>query len=368
MPVTQYRTLTYIPSHDYNMYTVDHYNASTDSPKVNGKLSLQSNPHTFYHRQLEEVVRMGGASPLSMDATSGVFRDDVGLRTRLTNEALARFTGDVRKHNASLGVTLATYRQSSEMIVDRSRKIASAFEKADPEITKRVKRLNRRRIITEFDKARASDVLETMFGWAPLVQDIQDSLGALGRSPADLRWISRSREGDWSFSDKDGPDSYDVTMLDRGSGTARVTVSGRCRIDSQNTHLINRLGLLNLPGVAWDLVPWSFVVNMFTNMGQMVNSITDLVGVSVLDGSTTFSTTGKRTKTQLCGPLTPFGWANSLSANTVSERTKSRTLGIPTPQFMWRTPDLDVGLAAIAISLLVQRLQKFDRILKSTRY
>jgi hypothetical protein len=136
------------------------------------------------------------------------------------------------------------------------------------------------------------------------------------------------------------------------------------RITNPNLFLANRLGLLNLPGVAWDLIPWSFVVNMFTNMGQMVNSLTDFVGVEVSNGSSTRVADLERYHLCMAG-FAPGQYATSGQAHSkVHEKQRRRSVGgIPTPSFQFRLPELNLELAGIAIALILQKMSRIQQIL-----
>jgi hypothetical protein len=46
-------------------------------------------------------------------------------------------------------------------------------------------------------------------------------------------------------------------------------------------YLLSQLGLANPAAVAWELVPFSFVVDWFTDAGTFINSFTDFLGCSV---------------------------------------------------------------------------------------
>jgi hypothetical protein len=275
----------------------------------------------------------------------------------LTNEALARFTGKVRKHNANLGVTVASWKQSSDMIRDRSQRIANIFDRR----IKAVGKMSPEKLRRIRAQGTASAFLEGEFGWRPLLDDIQAGLGTLARNPPDSQWIRSSAHADvpWTYSTV-GNTGLSAWLKQDALEKYLVTISGQVTIESQNAFLANRLGLLNLPGVAWDLIPWSFVVNMFTNMSQMVNSLTDFCGVTVISSSTTQSVLADIRQQVLDNP------ANSTYVGSCGSRLRikyrRRTLGLPTPKFQWRVPDLNLELAAIASALVVQKLNRLNRL------
>jgi hypothetical protein len=276
--------------------------------------------------------------------------------TRLSNEALARFTGKVRKHNASLGVTIASWRQASEMIHSRSEKIATVFDRH----VRLARKLTSRQKDKILLKNTANAFLEGEFGWVPLVEDIQKGIGALGQNPMPQYFSATSRGVDIKEFNNFNNNNLTIWTKRLQEEQWRVRVSGRMIVESENAWVSNRLGLLNLPGVAWDLVPWTFVVNMFTNMGQMVNSLTDFAGMEIDLTSTTVSLYAQA-QAYVYGNKT-WGYAGT-GWNQCFDRHKKRTLGLPVPKFMWRVPELNLELLAIAAALPLQRLKTLTRVL-----
>lgn len=345
-----------------NWTTIQHLDSSTSSPRgPDGQLALRANPHTW-DRRTSGLPSGWGFSPSGPwvipdymgDAARDRYSDITGRSVMIsaTNEAIARFTGKVRKHNANLGVTLGSWKQSQNMIIDRSRAIASIFDRRIR--TVRTMSQQQRRRIRAQDTASA--YLEGVFGWVPLVDDIKAALGTLCRNPPDTQWVKSAV----ILTDKVNriqTDNSTWQVLTEEDLVYRCTVSGRVTIVNQNLFLLNRLGLLNLPGVAWDLVPWSFVVNMFTNLGQMVNSLTDFVGVQIDNSSTTRSVNA--TLRISSRPYPGSGYTGNW--RVLQKYTyRVRGAGVPTPTFQWRVPNLDLGLVAIAAALPLQRINKLN--------
>lgn len=343
--------------------TLYHTDVSTSSPKVNGKLRLRANVHRWDHRRQVEFVYtpeffFRGAPydtqimMMNSDLKSAVFDQTV-------NKALYRFTSKVRSNSSSLGVTLATAGQARDMIVDRAVKLNSIMDAKLSELTRKRSRRQRHNQIKNFAMGRASDYLEWVFGWLPLVHDIEDALGVLG-DDFPTRYVSAKATATVVSSGSFTGSSYAYDSWIRTEFQIRCSISGFVSVSNPNLFLANRLGLLNIPGVAWDVIPWSFVVNMFTNMGQIVNSITDFVGLDMTDCSTTRS--GIATRTHKCaagsapGQYPTQGYAQSVCTEVI----KYRTLGTPVPTFQWRAKELDMGLASIAIALLVQKTNKLN--------
>lgn len=346
------------------------YRSWERSPRRDGKLLLISNPYQLQHRQIESFEKHPQMTLGCSDWTGASFPYGPAPGSPelapLRNQAIARLTGRVRQHNANLGVTLASWKQSRDMIVDRSQKVAKAFARVADRHYDEYKKMSPKQRSAKrrkLSRDRASDFLEGEFGWKPLVDDIQAGLGALAQTPHE-RWISASATGAFLWSENLIRPTEFTNRRTHEEGNFRVNVGCKCSFENPNVFLANRLGLLNLPGVAWDLIPWSFVVNMFSNAGQMVNSITDFVGVSTWDVCMTETVFIRQQLT-----LESTALANSRgslgSAHMVKwkrEKTRVRMSQFPKPTFQLKCPELNLELAGIAISLLLQKARSIHRL------
>lgn len=342
---------------------VNHYHDYNTSSKVNGVLQLRPQALVWQHRTMSTYDRDPPGSILdAIDATNAPTANwpyDLVNWTSLYNEAYARFKTKARKGNANLGVSLASYGQSRKMVIDRATKLSGMFR----EVELNVRRMPAHKRRYALYKGTASNVLEGFFGWAPLVSDIQSAMEAL-TAPIPDGWMSGRKRAsiDLGTVTKAGSGSTARTQRRRRVGYANVTLNARVVLTNPNLYLANRLGLLNLPGVAWDLVPWSFVVNMFTNMNAIVSSYTDFVGLSLSGINRTDTSFVKMSDWQTFD--TKFGWAHSETTHYTKERILLSDT--PPPTFKLRVPQFDLSLGAIALSLVVQRIDSIDRILRST--
>lgn len=140
--------------------------------------------------------------------------------------------------------------------------------------------------------------LEYWFGWAPTVSDIGNALEVLC-SP-----IPDSYKAWGGYLSRLPPRS----VYNGSAGSfAQVTQSGelgmlqmvKYRVSNQNLLLLNRLGLINLPASAWEWLPFSFVVDWFFKLGNVIESFTDFVGIDVLESQ--FTANVKFTSSWLTG-------------------------------------------------------------------
>jgi hypothetical protein len=242
------------------------------------------------------------------------------------------------------------------MIVNRFRHLQRTLDSSIGFLEKNpgaVKRLRRDR------EPLANQVLETEFGWRPLFADVHSALFTVCKDGVPPQYItSRAKRRIYV---RNSVVTSDSKGFDEWAGSASLTYSARVLVTNPNLWMLNRLGLINPATVAWDLIPWSFVVNMFLNVNQMINSITDEIGLDVAEQTIT-RTSKLLLTTDRRGTTDKRGFAVS----TRNIKTKSRTLGTPLkPHFEARLPELNWELCLIAGSLVVQKFQKINNIIRA---
>lgn len=291
---------------------------------------------------------------------------ELGVATAEGREALSMMTsrlvqmGNFTRHLARGNVGLAAadlgiYRRGSsrkgtDRLPPRIRAMISGHEASN----------------TRRDVARgfSSLYLEFHFGWAPLVNDIHDAMKVLDkpfktfRARGSATGVIPDRSAIPTHNWEDTDWRYSETR--EGSYKQRVMVQGDVVITNPNLAMMQQLGILNPAVIAWELVPFSFVLDWFVNVGDYLGSLTDFAGVELQNAHRTIFTrySGNYKKTSL--PKQPN------SNQTVSETWEASTvycfrrLGIGTgPTIRPRTPKpwgIRRGLAAA--SLLLQRFPK----------
>lgn len=139
-------------------------------------------------------------------------------------------------------------------------------------------------------KSFGDQFLEFHFGWVPLIQDVHSAMQTLSSPNFDTRDVTATaqvydyyldRIDDWAY-----PWHY-VSVVTR-QVTWHCKMGARVRISNPNAYLANQLGLVNPASIAWEAVPFSFVADWFGNVGQVLASATDFVGLEI---DTTYTTT-----------------------------------------------------------------------------
>lgn len=336
----------------------------------NGKPDLTAqNPHDMTH---EEVMSysMVPAYPYGPDwgpswnydptaATPGslcaIMPGIIGLDwNSLEQTALAKYNGRLRAGSASLGMALASWRQSRDMIISRSSNLATRLDRTykylDRNHTKRM-RLKRAK------EPLANAVLETKFGWLPIFQDLHNACMTLFSDGIPPVWITGRHTGNYDWSSQSG--GWDLAVRERCHGTARVTLAATCSVSNPNLWLLNHLGLINPASVIWDAIPWSFVVGMFGNFQALLEQFTAEVGLDVKNKSTTrsFALTYDNSRTS------PSGFYG-VSESSLKLKHRTRSVGShPSMQLVLKVPDFNWDLAVTAGALVVQRFQRINRLI-----
>lgn len=339
---------------------------SYSSPRVNGRLQLRQNPYSAYEFVNRSYSMWGQtASPLVPSyawMTYGSTPEGAAAMASADNQARARFFGLLRQGGSNLGVTLAQYRESREMIVDRSDKLRGYNQW----VYTRVQR--NRRYWTRKGLLIPGWHLEFIFGWQPLCQDLWNAANSVIQLAEAQGYAKGTGRGYAKYSHQytePNPRSAGWTSMAAWHLTATSKVAARYTVPNPNAYLANRAGLVNPGLVVWDAIPFSFLVNMFVNVNALISQITDDVGIHLEDISVTRkgSTLGTNFAATTWERADSPGWA--AAASSWSAMTKNRSLGeIPAPTLEFRLPSVDWGGAAMLASLAVMQLSGLGTIRK----
>lgn len=216
--------------------------------------------------------------------------------------AILKAYEDLASAKANLGENLATLNRTADLFADtihasldvlRALKAVKNGKFLRNILSLNAKDLKRLIKSREVDKRMANYWLSYYYGWKPLYGDAKGLLELLQEQskPALLakgRGRTRLTHND-SF--KRDPLSairpgYDFDDQSHIYYEARLT--GRL-LPGDVLRTLNRTGLLNAPALAWELIPFSFVVDWGVMAGSYLNAMTATVGLEYQDGSITQS-------------------------------------------------------------------------------
>lgn len=226
--------------------------------------------------------------------------DNSSIKARAQQRALNKLKSNAYD-SADIFVGLIEARDSFDMIAKRTGQLyqfTKAVKRFDFASAATILNMKRRpKGLKPNAKSAASNWLEYWLGWAPLVGDIGNAISVL-QSPYKTLAVKSS-----------GSDSTSLNVRTRigslpgdvSSSTEVYTWNVRCHmameyfVSNPNLHLANQLGFVNPYTVAWELVPMSFVVDWFANVGDFLGQWTMFAGLTSVSQRTTYLHKQKKT-------------------------------------------------------------------------
>lgn len=336
---------------------------------VGGKQAMPIDSGLPYERRTSSMKWQGNTNWMRAGAGSDVEWSWARSNTS-SSQALARNQAyeSVKSkilNTAQLGASIAEYSQASAMISARAQQLlrfSRAVRRLDLPSAARALSLD-----PSNRKVRGSDrfgrtktfgnlFLEYHFGWEPLAKDIIDGCVTLA-TPAKRLWAKGRGSSEISSvvttSDHNSIGSGGTSRIRKGTWVS--TMSACCVINNPNVAVNAQLGLLNPLSIAWELVPFSFVVDWFVNVGQVLSSMTDFMGCTI--SNSWHSDTAKWSTELHQWWVEPTGmWYGLASGNSVD---MVRSSGLVSPVIVARPLKVpSITRAATQVSLLTQFLGK----------
>lgn len=278
---------------------------------------------------------------------------------KLEQIARDRAYARLRGQDASFGVTVGTMKQTAAMISSKATGLAVQTEA----MARRIERARKRGQLVKKNTAMANAWLEYFYGWKPFFQDMHDAFHTVSSLTPEAIWVSGRATAPVNQRHVSGTDPERILVY---RGNQMACYSFRSEVTNPNAWMANRLGAINPLTVAWDLIPWSFVVNMFVNVNSLIGSVSEDIGISNSGHNLTKTT-------RLSRMVTDRSSDNKSVTSTVTDMVdKYRTLGAISVQPVFKTPDLNWELAITASALLWQKVNKLngiaDRIYRGYAY
>lgn len=268
----------------------------------------------------------------------------------LHNQCYAKWLDKVRS-SAQLGVNAAEFSQTLALVktaLGALRRPLRTFANAYSRYAKGISKGSKQLILKDAPKAW----LAWHFGVEPLVKDLYSLLERLA-DPGKPKLVSTQRSQTLTYSYKGNGQQIVETYKQH------VRIAGFVTRTDETLALWTDLGLTNPVSIAWELVPYSFVVDWFYPIGSYLNSVTDLLGYKIQDPYRTWFTTAHGAitmsypavmKTDPCNGVPALFEGYRLDRSLVSPSLVSQKIRIPM--------NLSLTRAATQVSLLLQILNK----------
>lgn len=279
------------------------------------------------------------------------------------NKAYARFISQVRPDSAGMAINYVQRQQAISMIAARATQIATfakALKKGNIPAAARALGVSvppkGSSYVRRGSKNFGNAFLEWHFGWSPLVGDIYSAVNVLQGGVPPVHITSSHKDNASSSSSWEIPPYAKRTSTVDQQNVWRI--GARIYVSNPNLFLANQLGLVNPAVVAYDAVPFSFVLNWFVNVEQFLSSFTDLWGITLQDTYVSCYTMTKSTlrEDQRSGTSQPWFFVKEYRGYTT--KTTRRPGSIPGPTLVFKGSwALSPIRGLTAVSLLVQRLK-----------
>lgn len=239
-------------------------------------------PYQGEYRQVISWERSSSVSGKPADADDGILFGDVDW-TGVRNKSYEKLRSKVYD-KVGAGVDFAEYRQSADMIASTATTLLGAARSikslrfGDAVSALRMKFLPKG--VSPF-KSFANNWLEFHFGWEPLLNDIHDALEVINDPVKSFSYErGRAREPFSRFGTH-----IDLGSVERNwSAVGTVSCTQGCRVmrsDLGVSHTLDQWGISTPLSLAWELVPYSFVVDWFVNVGDFLSSQSDFAGLTL---------------------------------------------------------------------------------------
>jgi hypothetical protein len=187
--------------------------------------------------------------------------DDIRLINKLAEK--------INDSDFNPAVFLGTMNQTLDLIADRTKKIAKSIAYIRKgNLPKALEAVTGHRRTSTKGKTSAQIMLEIQYGWRPLVSDVHEGatwLAAKLQKPMVHRVARRLQR-------------VLPLTLDNGTATGRLFSSGELKVSKQVIGYLQEgkadtsLNLYSPAAVAWEILPWSFVIDWFIPIGEYLDA------------------------------------------------------------------------------------------------
>lgn len=214
--------------------------------------------------------------------------------SNLLNGATTRALNKLQDGKAAIGNSLAESKKTFGHLSDSAIQLLSAYRSARRGNWHGVARhlgVRPRQVL--YGRSLANRWLEYQYGWKPLMSDIHSLYDVLGGSLRNDDFYlkgraTESRNG--SFSNEWTDEG--VRIQRSGSASQSCTVRIVAKLSSPRWRQASQLGLINPLAIAWEVVPFSFLLDWFMPVGNVLEALTARAGLDFVTAGHTFRTGG----------------------------------------------------------------------------
>jgi len=206
------------------------------------------------------------------------------LRENSYSASITKALNRLRDNTAEIGAAIFEARRTAEELAINAKNLLAAWNAArrgNIALAMRNLGLGKRDLLT--GKSAANAWLSLIYGWLPLMNDMTEGAGRLVKGYRDEGFIIMARSTNkWLFEEPFTTGDFKSRWLAGGGTKCQL----EARIKSSFLDSLDGSGVLNPLSIAWELVPFSFVVDWVVPIGNILDALTASAGLELAAGFT----------------------------------------------------------------------------------
>lgn len=261
--------------------------------KAYGRVFTQTTEFAGYYIQvLQQGTGIGNVSPFGVD-----FKDLSEVRySNLENKVQQQVLQNLKGSDINLAQFVAERNQTARTIAEAIRRIAkarSALNKGKFKDAAQALGLTLTKNLSKKEKAWRQSMslsrgwLELQYGWRPLVNDIYGGVALLKRSHDNTGYMVFHARGSLSSSWQIESDATTRRVVENTSVAATKKITLKVKRVNPLLGTLSSMGLTNPATIAWELTPYSFVVDWALPIGSFISQLDASLGYTFVDACVT---------------------------------------------------------------------------------
>lgn len=197
-------------------------------------------------------------------------------------------------------------------------------------------------------------ILELRWGWGPLVSDITNGLLGAPKEPRIKYNASAGYPRKYNFDKRDV--NQDLRLTHKAKVQFRVKIGCELVIGNPLVTELERIGLTNFAQSLYETTPYSWLIDYFSSLGQMISSWDDFLTGSTRNVYVTFFSKGEENVKYVTYPGTTWERRADFRRHRV-HMVRSTPNSVPLPVFTIHWADMSPWKVATAVSLVALKVK-----------
>lgn len=297
---------------------------------------------------------------------------DNGLRDYIYSQMEADLLPKIKDQKVNLAAAFGEARQTADLLAGAATSIYKSFKAlrsgnlpgavraltGSTAVPNNVNRAFRREVNSSARQRAANTWLQLQYGWKPLLSDVYGSAEQCAKSlnRPRLTKVSTSKQysSSTSFTYQVGLNSL-LTAKEVYSDKFRGKMTCVFSVDSAAARTMTEIGVTNPALVAWELLPYSFVVDWFLPIGSWLGNIDATANCNLVNRTNSFKYEHRCDFIVTGGADSSYTYDTSMIASPeILELERERSIFWPSNNFPEFKNPLSLSHVANSLALLQQ--------------